>query len=96
MSVITAPIAAKHPAQLEPIYSTRQSETEQAGQTLTVSVYFPDGSYDAETARLGDYGSWLPPEEVTEAQERLERTLRRRIATRETEARSAVEGIIHR
>ena len=93
MSTILAP-PAKHPAQLEPIFSTRQSESEQGGQVLRVTVYSSDGAHDFEEAKIGDYGNFIPAEEITEAEEKLQRTLRRRIATRETEARSAVEGIV--
>jgi hypothetical protein len=81
-----APVAHR-PAQIEPIFSTRQAETVQSGQTLTVSCYFPDGSHDQETESLGAYGAWIPAEEISECQERLERTLRRRHQTRLAESK---------
>jgi hypothetical protein len=92
MSVILAP-TAKHPAQLEPIFSTRQAETEQFGQTLTVSVYFPNGSHDSETAVLGAYGDWIAGEIASEAEDSCTRKLRRRINAREMEAKDQLAGI---
>jgi hypothetical protein len=53
--------AANHPKQIEPIFSTRQAETVQSGQTLTVSCHFPDGSFDAESARLGEVTAYPAP-----------------------------------
>ena len=47
------------PAQIEPVFSSRQSETPEAGQVLEVKCYFPDGSYDAESERLADFGVWI-------------------------------------
>lgn len=75
----------QHPKQIDPIFSTRQSETD-AGQFLEVRLFFSDASHDSESERLADVGAWLPVEDVTAAQERLERTLRRRNASRFGEA----------
>ena len=70
--------AAQYPAQAAPIFSSRQYETPEAGQVLTLNVYFPDGSHDSESERLADYGNFVPSEDATAAEERLQRTLRRR------------------
>ena len=79
---------ATHPTQAEPVFSSRQDETPERGQCLTVTCYFPDGSHDSETERLGDYGNWIPAEEITDAEERLTRKLRRRIQSKSSDPNS--------
>jgi hypothetical protein len=88
--------ATSYPKQAEPIFSSRQDETPERGQVLRVTVFNSDGSHDFEETKIGDYGNFIPAEEISEYEERLTRTLTRRRAAREAEARSAVDGIVVR
>ena len=73
--IITAPIATH--SNRTPYFSSCQREDEKS-QYLRLDVFFSDGSRDFEEARLGPCGNWIPSEEVAEAEENLQRTLRRR------------------
>jgi hypothetical protein len=84
---------ATYSKKAEPIFSSRQDESPERGQVLRVTVYFPNGVNDFEEARLGDYGCWIPAEEITEAEELCTRTLNRRIQARLAEDARRAEGI---
>jgi hypothetical protein len=75
MSTITAP-AASHPKR-SPYCSSCQREDEKS-QFLRVDIFFADGSRDFEEAIIGPCGNWIPSEDISELEERLQRTLRRR------------------
>ena len=80
-------MTTSHP-QTDTYFSTCQNETPETGQTLSVTAHFVDGSHDSETALLGDYGNWIPVEEISEAEERLKRVLNLRHVARITGAKS--------